>query len=47
MQNKQDKTKKTKEEIKVGDLKPVKDPKGGVPPSPCGPKGVQGPTRNK
>ena len=36
----QDKTKKKKEksEIKVRDLKPVKDPKAGYPP-PCGPGG--------
>ncbi len=38
----QDKTKKKKEknEIKVQDLKPVKDPKGGLPP-PCGPGSVR------
>jgi hypothetical protein len=33
-----DKTKKDKKKIKLPDLKPVKDPKGGVPP-PCGPGG--------
>ena len=40
----QDKTKKKKEknEIKVQDLKPVKDPKGGIPPGPCSP-GRSGP----
>ena len=38
----QDKTKKAKKEIKVRDLKPGKDPKGGVPPGPCGP-GRSGP----
>jgi hypothetical protein len=36
------KTKKEKKEITVQDLKPTKDPKGGlappcVPPGPCGP----------
>jgi hypothetical protein len=35
-----DKTKRIKKEIKVRDLKPAKDPKGGVPP-PCSP-GRQG-----
>jgi len=33
------KTKKEKSEIKVRDLKPGKDPKGGLPPGPCGPGG--------
>ena len=33
------KTKKEKSEIKVRDLKPVKDPKAGIPPDPCGPGG--------
>jgi hypothetical protein len=33
--------KKEKKAIKVRDLKPVKDPKAGWPPDPCGPKGVQ------
>ena len=33
----QDKKKKTKKEIKVQDIKPAKDPKGGVPPDPCRP----------
>jgi hypothetical protein len=39
--NMEDKIKKKKEknESKVRDLKPVKDPKGGVPPDPCGPGG--------
>ena len=39
--NMQDKTnkKKDKHENKVGDLKPVKDPKGGFPPGPCGSTG--------
>jgi hypothetical protein len=32
-----------KETIKVRDLKPVKDAKGGWPPDPCAPKGVQSP----
>jgi hypothetical protein len=34
----QERTKKKKEknEIKVRDLKPAKDPKGGLPPDPCG-----------
>jgi hypothetical protein len=36
----QQKQKKEKNEVKVRDLKPAKDPKGGVPP-PCGP-GRQG-----
>ncbi len=31
------KTKKEKKDIKVRDLKPVKDPKAGAPPGPCGP----------
>jgi hypothetical protein len=30
----QDKKKKTKKAVKVGDLKPAKDPKGGGMPSP-------------
>jgi hypothetical protein len=34
MQNKQDKRKKTKKEIKVHDLKPSKDAKGGWNPQP-------------
>jgi hypothetical protein len=33
------KTKKEKKEIKLPDLKPGKDPKGGLPPDPCGPGG--------
>ena len=33
------KTRKTKKEIKLRDLKPAKDPKGGTPPDPCGPGG--------
>jgi len=36
MQNKP-KKKEEKKESKARDLKPVKDPKGGVPPGPCGP----------
>ena len=36
----QQKQKKEKNEVKVRDLKPAKDPKGGVPP-PCSP-GRQG-----
>jgi len=37
--NMQEETKKKKEknEIKLPDLKPVKDPKAGYPPDPCGP----------
>jgi len=31
------KKKKEKNEIKLPDLKPVKDPKAGYPPDPCGP----------
>ena len=43
-----DKTKKTKKEIKPRDLKPVKDPKGGLPAvqRPSLPA-VQGPIGNK
>ena len=37
----QQKKKKEKNEIKLPDLKPVKDPKAGLPPDPCGP-GRQG-----
>jgi hypothetical protein len=51
--NMQGKTKKKneKKETKLQDLKPAKDPKGGVPPDPCGPGGrnlpaVQKPTSN-
>jgi hypothetical protein len=40
MQNKRDK-KKTANTIKVRDLKPVKNAKGGWPPDPCGPKKLQ------
>jgi hypothetical protein len=36
MQNKP-KKKEEKKESKARDLKPVKDPKGGIPPGPCGP----------
>jgi len=36
MQNKP-KKKEEKKESKARDLKPVKDPKGGFPPGPCGP----------
>jgi hypothetical protein len=45
--NMEDKTKKKKEknESKVRDLKPVKDPKGGVPPDPCGPGRQRSPSR--
>jgi len=39
------KTKKEKNEIKVRDLKPAKDPKGGYPPDPCGPGGHRSPSR--
>ena len=39
------KTKKEKSEIKVRDLKPAKDPKGGIPPDPCGPGGHRSPSR--
>jgi len=31
------KTKKKKRQIKIHDLKPAKNPKGGLPPGPCGP----------
>jgi hypothetical protein len=42
----QDKTKQKKEknEVKVRDLKPAKDPKGGLPP-PCGPGRQGSPSR--
>ena len=45
--NMQDKPKKKKEksEIKVRDLKPGKDPKGGAPPDPCGPGRQRSPNR--
>jgi len=33
----EDKSKKTKKEIKLCDMRPVKDAKGGYPP-PCGPR---------
>jgi hypothetical protein len=33
----QDKKKKTKKEVKVQDIKPAKDPKGGIPAGPCRP----------
>jgi hypothetical protein len=39
----QDKKKKTKKAIKVQDIKPAKDPKGGVPPDPCRPRGGDAP----
>jgi hypothetical protein len=44
--NMQDKPKQKKErnEVKVRDLKPAKDPKGGIPP-PCGPGGQRNPSR--
>ena len=35
----QDKKKKTKKSIRVQDIKPAKDPQGGVPPDPCRPSG--------
>ena len=35
----QTKKKKDKKEIKLPDLKAAKDPKGGLPPDPCGPRG--------
>ena len=43
----QDKTKNKKEKnkIKVRDLKPPKDPKGGAPPDPCGPGRQRSPSR--
>ena len=34
-----DKKKNPKKQIKVQDLKPSKDAKGGYPPGPCGPGG--------
>ncbi len=48
----QDKTKNKKEknEIKVRDLKPAKDPKGGIPPGPAaraGPVRGQVPARSR
>jgi hypothetical protein len=39
----QTKKKKAKKEIKLPDLKVAKDPKGGVPPGPCGPRGQTSP----
>jgi len=39
------KNKKEKKEIKLPDLKPAKDPKGGIPPDPCGPGGQRSPSR--
>jgi hypothetical protein len=41
----QQKKKKDKHEDKVRDLKPVKDPKGGIPPGPCGPGRQRSPSR--
>jgi hypothetical protein len=38
MKTKQKKEKRDKSELKVRDLKPAKDPKGGIPPGPCGPR---------
>jgi hypothetical protein len=35
--------KKNTDNIKVRDLKPQKDPKGGLPPGPCGPRPLQPP----
>jgi hypothetical protein len=46
MQNKPKKKEEKKDErkeSKVHDLKPSKDPKGGAPPGPCGPR-VQRPS---
>ena len=41
------KKKKEKEELRIQDLRPTKDVKGGMPPGPCGPgsnlPAVQGP----
>jgi hypothetical protein len=34
------KNKKSQSTTKVDDLKPKKDPKGGLPPDPCGPRGA-------
>jgi hypothetical protein len=39
------KQKKEKNDIKVRDLKPGKDPKGGLPPDPCGPGRHGNPSR--
>jgi hypothetical protein len=39
----QDKKKKTKKAIRVQDIKPAKDPKGGAPPDPCRPRGGDAP----
>ena len=36
-ETKKKKEKNEKKEIKLPDLKPAKDAKGGVPPDPCGP----------
>jgi hypothetical protein len=41
----QPKKKKEKNEIKVRDLKPAKDPKGGLPPDPGGPGRQGSPSR--
>jgi hypothetical protein len=41
------KKKKGKKELRIQDLRPTKDAKGGIPPGPCGPgsnlPAVQGP----
>jgi len=42
----QTKKKKAKNEIELHDLKPAKDPKGGFPPDPCGPRGQNNPRSN-
>jgi hypothetical protein len=34
------KNKKSQSSVKLDDLKPKKDPKGGIPPGPCGPRGA-------
>jgi hypothetical protein len=41
----QEKKEKEKNKIKVRDLKPGKDPKGGTPPGPCGPGRHGNPSR--
>ncbi len=50
----QDKKRKLEKEIKVQDIKPAKDPKGGIPPGPCrpgrgggAPSGKQGPAPDR
>ena len=39
----QDKKKKTKKAIRVQDIKPAKDPKGGLLPDPCRPRSGDAP----